>query len=71
MCDWLKRQCGAALNVLAEIEGSAEAALQKVIRIGEIPRRMKASSWLYPDDYIHEMPRIQPHREVFDAMAFA
>ena len=71
MCDWLKRQCGAALNVLAEIEGSAEAALQKVIRVGEIPKRMKSSSWLYPERYIHEEPWIQPHREVFDEMALA
>lgn len=72
MVAWVKRQCGAALNVLAEIEGSAEAALGKVIRRGEIPARLKASSWLYTDqEYVHEEPRIQPHREVFDAMAFA
>ena len=72
MVAWVKCQCGAALNVLAEIEGSAEAALGKVIRRGEIPARLKASSWLYTDqEYVHEEPRIQPHREVFDAMAFA
>lgn len=56
MCAWLKKQCGAALNVVAHIEGSAQAALEKIIR-DEIPARLKVPSYLHGGQWLHDRQR--------------
>ena len=40
MLDWLKHQAGAALWFAKEIEGSADALLDKIMREGVIPKRV-------------------------------
>ncbi len=40
MCEWLRRQCGAAINVALEMEGSLEAFITKCVRVGEMPKRL-------------------------------
>lgn len=70
MCDYAKKQFGAVLNVLVAIEGSAEKAVRKVIR-DEIPTRMKVPMWQTVGECLHEWAKVQPSREVFDAMALA
>jgi phage replication initiation protein len=71
MCDWAKRQMGAFVNVLVEIEGSAEKAVAKIIKEGAIPSRLKVPSWLFVDAAIHEQPREKPNEEMFFQAAFA
>lgn len=63
MMAWLKRQCGAALNVARAIEGSAEAALSKIVR-DEIPSRLKVPSHLYGGEWLHERTREVPSLSV-------
>ena len=70
MCDWLKRQAGAAINVLVAIEGSAEKAIEKVIR-DEIPARLKLPMWQTVGQCIHETPRTVPNPEIYDSIVFA
>lgn len=39
--DWLHVQCGAALWVASQIEGGAEKLLDKIMRVGDFPKRLK------------------------------
>jgi phage replication initiation protein len=57
MLRWLHRQCGAALAVGKEIEGSAEALLQKISKPGEIPARLKIPSFMFKTESVHERKR--------------
>lgn len=67
---YLKRQVGAAINVVVAIEGSAEQAVQKIIR-DAIPARMKVPHWQTVGECIHEWKRMQLPQDVFDDMALA
>lgn len=40
MCGWLKKQAGAALWVVAEIEGGLSEFLAKVGKVGEVPKAL-------------------------------
>lgn len=71
MVAWLKRQCGAAINVLVAMEGSADLAIAKIIREGEIPSRLKVPDWRFAGESFHEQQRIQPDAEMFFQAAFA
>lgn len=44
---WLKHQCGAALNLMLEVEGNADAVLSLIMRKGKLPRGV------IPPDYRH------------------
>lgn len=54
---WAKRQLGAVVNVLVEIEGSAEKAVAAIIKEGAIPARLKVPSWMYAGETIDQRPR--------------
>jgi phage replication initiation protein len=41
MLDWLRHQCGAALNFACEIEGSADALLALIVKTDQYPRQVK------------------------------
>lgn len=70
--EWAKQQVGALLYVMLEIEGSAEAAISKLVREGEFPKRLKLPSYLWAPESVHEFPKQQVvSRDVFDAMALA
>lgn len=53
VCKWLKHQCGAALAVVAEIEGSAEAMLAKLARHDKAPAFTKVPDWRLASKSIH------------------
>lgn len=44
--EWLKTQCGRALWVAREIEGSSDELLNKIMRVGEVPPRLRVPTWL-------------------------
>lgn len=68
MLRWLHRQCGAALAVGLEIEGTAEALLQKISKPGCIPARLKAASYLHRGLCVHEVEReTLPQELAFEA----
>jgi len=69
-CEWLKKQVGAWVNVLVGIEGSAEKAVQKIIR-DELPKRIQVPMWQTVGECLHEYAKPQQSKEVFDSMAFA
>jgi len=70
LCATAKKQMGAIINVIVAIEGSAEKAVQKIIR-DAIPGRMKVPFWKTAGESIHEVPRFQMSQDVFDEMALA
>lgn len=70
-CVWLKTQVGAWINVLVAIEGSAEAAIAKIIREGAIPSRLKIPHWMQMGDFVHEQERVSPTEEMFTQAALA
>lgn len=56
--EWLKKQCGAAINAVVEIEGSAEAAIQKVVQFGKLPARL-IMPMINPDEMpVHRRPHV-------------
>jgi len=71
MLDWLKRQCGAALNCAQEIEGSPEAVMKMLVKPGCIPSRLKMPDYRFADEAIHERVRPAVNEEQFFASAFA
>lgn len=71
MCKWAKTQLGAFVNVLVEMEGDAEKAVQKIIKLGAIPARLKNPSWSFGGEYFHDEQRTQPSEEQFFEAAFA
>lgn len=54
MCDWLLRQCGSALAVVAEIEGGAQQALDKVGIFKKMPSRLHIPHWSNSPEPIHK-----------------
>ncbi|MBW7902264.1 MAG: replication initiation factor domain-containing protein [Rhodocyclaceae bacterium] len=58
-CAWLKKQVGAWINALLQIEGSPEAVIAKIIR-DEIPSRLKVPSYLFGGDWLHDRKREYP-----------
>lgn len=50
---WAKRQLGAVVNVLVEIEGNAEKAVAAIIKEGAIPGRLKLPSWRDGGEFFH------------------
>ncbi|WP_153111051.1 replication initiation factor domain-containing protein [Propionivibrio limicola] len=68
--DWLKRQCGPAINVMMAIEENADVVIQKIIR-DAIPARMKVPFWQTAGESIHEQERYYLPKDVVDAMWMA
>ena len=54
---WLKRQCGAAINLMLNVEGNAERVLQLIIREGKIPRGIMPPSFRNVGQALHHFPR--------------
>ena len=63
MCDWLKRQCGAALAVVLEVEG-VEKFVEKCVRVGEMPKRLKFPDYRFSPESIETRPRVHLPLEV-------
>lgn len=58
---WLKRQYGALLGVVAEIEGSAAAAFEKIVIPNKVPPRLVVPDYrdVDPEFCLHNRPRKQ------------
>ncbi|OAM51518.1 hypothetical protein A7981_08490 [Methylovorus sp. MM2] len=50
---WLKRQCGPALNLMLDIEGSPKAVLDMIIREGKLPKGVLPPSFKYTGHQLH------------------
>lgn len=53
MCAWLVKQCGSALAVVAEIEGGAAQAFEKVGKFKKIPARLRVPHWENSPEPLH------------------
>lgn len=73
MCNWLIRQCGSALAVVAEIEGSVEKAFAKVGQFKKVPSRLYIPSFENSPVPLHKriLERIQLNEEEILNHAFA
>jgi len=54
---WLKHQCGAALNLMYQVEGNAQAVLDMVMREGNIPKGVKVPSYLTAGEFLHNLEK--------------
>jgi phage replication initiation protein len=54
---WLKHQCGSALNLMHQIEGSAEKVLELVMREGKTPKGITVPSYLNTGAFLHNLPK--------------
>lgn len=68
---YVHRQCGAWLNVIAEIEGGAAQAFAKLVRVGEIPKRLVIPACDDGGEAIHNRKRERLPEEVLIGMAFS
>lgn len=53
---WLKRQCGAALNLMLNVEGDAEKVLSLITREGKLPKGVLPPSFRHVDSSLHHSP---------------
>ncbi|MCB5186137.1 replication initiation factor domain-containing protein [Methylobacillus gramineus] len=53
---WLKRQCGAAINLMLNVEGSAEKVLELIKREGKLPKGVLPPSFRHVDSSMHHSP---------------
>ncbi|MCB5187511.1 replication initiation factor domain-containing protein [Methylobacillus caricis] len=54
---WLKRQCGAALHLMLNVEGNAERVLDLIMREGKIPKGILPPSFRNVGQSLHHLPR--------------
>jgi len=52
--DWLKDQCGGALWVMSELMGGAEPLLERIMRVGDFPKRLKVPDGAMKGKAFHE-----------------
>ncbi|MGY1488693.1 replication initiation factor domain-containing protein [Methylobacillus pratensis] len=53
---WLKRQCGAAINLMLNVEGSAERVVELIKREGKLPKGVLPPSYRHVDSSLHHSP---------------
>ncbi|MDD5272678.1 MAG: replication initiation factor domain-containing protein, partial [Methylovulum sp.] len=71
MCAWLVKQCGSALAVVAEIEGGAAQAFEKVGKFKKIPSRLNVPHWANSPEPLHRRLSMRLSEDVILANAFA
>lgn len=71
MCEWLHLQCGRAIWAMSEIEGSAEAVLQKIMRVGQLPSRLSIPDWCHAGEFLHNAKRATQPIDAAIEQAFA
>ncbi|WP_082889207.1 replication initiation factor domain-containing protein [Methylovorus sp. MM2] len=54
---WLKHQCGSALNLMFQIEESADKVLGLVMREGKIPKGITVPSYLTAGEFLHNLAK--------------
>lgn len=71
MCAWLVKQCGSALAVVAEIEGGAAQAFEKVGKFKKIPSRLNVPHWENSPEPLHKriVARLAPEIRIENAFA--
>lgn len=53
---WLKRQCGASLKLMLNVEGDAEKVLALIMRDGKLPKGVLPPSFRHVDSSLHHSP---------------
>lgn len=69
--DWVKRQAGAAIWTVAQIEGNIEAAFALLSKTGEVPKRLKIPAFDSNTDFIHTRKREIHPEEMFEDFSTA
>jgi phage replication initiation protein len=54
---WLKHQCGSALNLMLQLEGTADKVLELVMREGKAPKGVTVPSYLNSRAFFHNQPK--------------
>jgi phage replication initiation protein len=57
MTTWLHKQCGAALNLMLNVEQDATKVLAMLVREGKIPRGLEVPDYKQSGHFIHEWVR--------------
>ncbi|MCE5180461.1 MAG: replication initiation factor domain-containing protein [Betaproteobacteria bacterium] len=70
MCEWLVRQCGSALAVVAEVEGGAEKLVEKIAIFKKMPARLVVPSFHNSPVSIHKRILEKLHPDVVLDRAF-
>jgi phage replication initiation protein len=68
---WLKNQCGAALNLMLQVEQNAETVLALIVREGKFPRGLNVPDFRNCGEFFHEMKREQPTYAAFVDATFS
>lgn len=71
MCDWLLKQCGSALAVVAEIEGGAKQAMDKVGIFKKMPARLLIPDIANSPEPLHKRIKEKLSMDAVIDMAFA
>ena len=53
---WLRRQCGAAINLMLNVEGSAEKVIELIRREGKLPKGVLPPSYRHVESSLHHSP---------------
>lgn len=69
--EWLKHQAGALLWAAKEIEGSADALLERIMRVGDFPKRLLVPHFEDSPRPIHHDRQPVLGEAAFTALAFA
>lgn len=71
MVRYVERQCGAAINVMCEIEIDIETVIEKIRKLDCIPARLKIPGYQFGGESIHERERPAVNEEIFFEQAFS
>lgn len=55
--EWLKHQCGAALNLMLQVEQEPKKVLDLIVREGKLPRGIKVPDFRECAEFLHERNR--------------
>jgi phage replication initiation protein len=69
--NWLKSQCGSAINLMLQVEQNAETVLALIIREGKLPRGLTVPDSRNCGEFIHEFKREQLSTAAFADMSFS
>lgn len=69
--EWLKHQAGALLWAAREVEGSADALLEKIMRVGDFPKRLLVPHFEDSPRPIHHDAQTSVSEAAFTHLAFS
>jgi phage replication initiation protein len=69
--NWLKTQCGAAINLMLQVEQDPETVLGLIIREGKLPRGLNVPDIRNCGEFIHDRKREHLSTAAFADMSFS